>query len=302
MDMTSCCSTRVKTKKKSTPRALKKKLNPHISSSLPSAKSSRQILPACASVTCSAIGMFAFLRIIHVEVPFQSRVYDIGHYFWIPQEHKILFAPRNIPPWFHNTRDRPAIILRTECKWGYQERTMLILARRIPYLAAVVGCWLTIPSSQGYSASSPFTEVGSSWTAPLADTIATAQKEFLSTLVLPQNSPISSPPCTQVNSSWASLVNAVLLAEESLTLCPFHIIKPLNATLVLEKRIRISCLHANPADKCIVEGEGNHIRIRGSNAEVVIQSMRFENATNCAIRVAPSASRNQLLHECEFVG
>ncbi len=100
--------------------------------------------------------------------------------------------------------------------------------------------------------------------------------------------------------SWNALVAAVKDATDTLSLCPFDIVKPASERLLLDKRLTMVCVGASDTNKCTLRGTGHHVRIVGTNAEITLDGFAFYHATACAVRVLSSATRTQRLRKCIF--
>lgn len=87
-----------------------------------------------------------------------------------------------------------------------------------------------------------------------------------------------------------------------LTLCPFAVDKPAASRLVLNRPLRLTCQKSGAGDRCLIDGRGNHFRIQGPNAQIILEGFTFQSATECAVRVAPTATKPQLIQGCEFLG
>jgi hypothetical protein len=108
------------------------------------------------------------------------------------------------------------------------------------------------------------------------------------------------PVCScETIGSWNALVAAVNDATDTLSLCPFDIVKPTSERLVLDKRLTMVCVGASDTNKCTLRGTGHHVRIVGTNAEITLDGFAFYNATACALYV--SCPRRQGRNDCESV-
>jgi hypothetical protein len=98
------------------------------------------------------------------------------------------------------------------------------------------------------------------------------------------------------------LVNAALNANRG-EICfhPFHVVKPTAGSLVLNRPISIRCDKQSNNDQCIIEGDGNQIKIAGRNADVTIDGFTFVGATNCAVRVHKTTFKTHTLVDCDFI-
>lgn len=102
--------------------------------------------------------------------------------------------------------------------------------------------------------------------------------------------------------SWNALVTAVEDATDFLRICtPFDIVKPESERLVLEKRLTMVCVGASDTNKCTLRGAGNHFRIGGADAEIMIDGFAFYNATQSAVRVHSTATKRQRIRKSLFV-
>lgn len=112
---------------------------------------------------------------------------------------------------------------------------------------------------------------------------------------------IASVDACETIGSWSALVAAVRSATNSLSLCPFDIVKPEGERLLLNKRLTMTCAGATETNKCTLRGTGHHFRIAGPAAEVVLDGFAFHDATTCALRVLSTAIKRQELRNCDFV-
>jgi hypothetical protein len=105
--------------------------------------------------------------------------------------------------------------------------------------------------------------------------------------------------------TWNDLVRLANAAmrerQDELCLKPFHIMKPQDVQLVLNRPISMRCEKQSESDECKIEGAGNHIQIAGGNALAMISGFTFVGATECAIRLFSTSRKTHQLIECAFI-
>lgn len=106
--------------------------------------------------------------------------------------------------------------------------------------------------------------------------------------------------CVEIT-SWEELVHVAEVEPviaDNVVLCPFRIDKSADERISVSRRIHLSC---QTSQACIIQGGGNHVRIRGHNAQLTVEGLVFEGASRCAVRIAGSASQHtHTLKDCIF--
>ena len=87
-------------------------------------------------------------------------------------------------------------------------------------------------------------------------------------------------------------------------ICPFDVTKGADESPAWLGRKRagpVAVACAVPGE-CVIRGEGEHVKVRGSEAETALIGFRFEGSDDTSYRIWNDTPRRQLLCHTEFIG